>query len=150
MGVTPEGSAEGGAGQPGAERVDGEAGFSRWVDVGDERGAGDLLELRRQRGGECEDVGDDDVRPQLANERERVGGGLDDGLVEVEGLGTGGEDLVLGRRGEGEALGLDVLPPARPGLKRDVVPARRERPPEGDHGEGVPWVAEGAEQRAHV
>ena len=39
----------------------------------------------------------------------RVRGRVDDRLVEVERLGPGGEDLVLGRRGEGHALGLHVL-----------------------------------------
>ena len=41
-----------------------------------------------------------------------------------------------------------VRAPARPGLQRDVVPARGERPPEGDHREGVAGVAEGAQQDA--
>ncbi len=77
-------------------------------------------------------------------------GGLDDGLVEVQRLGARGEDLVLGRRREGEALGLDVLAPARPGLQRDLVAAGRERAPERDHREGVAGVAEGAQQHTHA
>ncbi len=75
-------------------------------------------------------------------------GGVDDGFVEVERLGALREDLVLGGGREADALGLDVLLPALPGLQRDVVPARDERAPERDHREGVAGVAEGAEQHA--
>ena len=83
---------------------------------------------------------------QLAHERDGVVRGVDDGLVEVEWLGPGGEDAVLGGGGEVQPLGFDVLLPAPPGLQRDVVSAGGERAPEGDHGKGVPGVAEGAEQ----
>ncbi len=76
-------------------------------------------------------------------------GGVHDGLVEVERLGPRREHLVLGRGGEGHALGLDVRLPAPPGLQRDVVPARGERAAERDHREGVTRVAEGAQQDAH-
>ena len=71
---------------------------------------------------------------------------MDDGLVEVQRLGAGGEHAVLGRSREGKALGLDVLAPALPGLQRHVVAASGERPPEGDHREGVAGVAEGAQR----
>ncbi len=47
--------------QPRAERVDRQAGLALREDVGDQRRAGNALELRRERGGEREDVGDDDV-----------------------------------------------------------------------------------------
>ena len=69
---------------------------------------------------------------------------MNDGLVEVEGLGTGGKHLILGRGREREALGLDVVLPAPPRLQRDLVASRPQRPPEGDHREGMAGVAEGA------
>ena len=77
------------------------------VDVGDQRRARHALELGRERRREREDVGDGDVRAQLAHERERVERGVHDGLVEVERLGPRGKDLVLGRGRERHALGLD-------------------------------------------
>ena len=57
-----------------------------------------------------------------------------------------GEDVVLGRGGEGHPLGLDVLAPARPGLQRHVVAAAGERAAERDRRKRVARVAEGAEQ----
>ena len=117
-----------------------------WVDVGDERRARPLLELGSEGGREREDVGDDDIRLQLAHERQGVPCGLNDRLVEVEWLRAGGEHAVLGRGGEAKALGLDILSPARPCLQCDVVAARAERAAEGDHRECVAGVAECAEQ----
>ncbi len=146
LGAAPERPPGGGARQPGAERVDREVGLPVRVDVGDERGSRTAVELGGERGGEREDVCDDDVGAQLAHERERVDGRVHDRLVEVKRLGPAGKDLVLRRGSEVEPLGLDVLLPAPPGLKRHVVSAGGERAPEGDHREGVPGVAEGAEQ----
>src|SRR5204863_3304922 len=64
-----------------AERVDGEVRFTVGIDVGDERCARHARELARQRGREREDVGDEHVGRHLANERQRVPGGVHDGLV---------------------------------------------------------------------
>ncbi len=71
---------------------------------------------------------------------------MHDGLVEIERLGTLREHLILGRRGEADALGLDVGAPACPRLQRHVVSARHERAAERDHRKRVPGIAEGAEQ----
>ena len=118
------------------------------VDVGDEGGAGHVLELGGESGGEREDVGNDRVGAQLAHQRLRVDGGVDHRLVEVERLRPGGEHLVLGGGGERETLGLDVVAPARPRLQRHLVAAGAQGAAEGDHREGVARIAERAEQQA--
>ena len=116
------------------------------VHVRDQRRPRPAVELGRERRREREDVGDDDLGGELAHERQRVVGGVDDGLVEVERLGALREDLVLGRGRERHPLALDVALPAPPGLQRDLVTARHERAAERDHRKSVAGVAEGAQQ----
>jgi hypothetical protein len=67
-----------------------------------------------------------------------------DRLVEIEGLGSRREDLILRRGGEGEPLALDVLLPALPGLQRDLVAALGQRAAERNSRECVSGIAEGA------
>ncbi len=62
-GPAPESAPDRRSRQPRAERVDRQAGLALREDVGDQRRVGDALDLRRERGGEREDVGDDDVGP---------------------------------------------------------------------------------------
>ena len=151
VGATPEGASGSGARHARAERVDGETARAVGMDMRDEGGARSPIELGGEGGGEREDVVDDDMGLHVAHERERVAGGARDGGVEVErwraGI-AGGEDAILGGGGEGEPLGFDLVLPALPGLQRDVVSARGKGTPEGDHGEGVAGVAEGAEQHS--
>ncbi len=79
------------------------------------------------------------------DERQGVDRRMDHRLVEAERLGAVGKDAVLGRGGEGEALGLHVRLPARHVCS--VTRARaRERPAQGDHRERVARIAEGAQQ----
>ncbi|HVA19760.1 MAG TPA: hypothetical protein VMU55_06285 [Solirubrobacteraceae bacterium] len=119
----------------------------------DERRARNRAQLGREGRTEREDVMHDDVGAHLLDERERVARGVDDRLVEVEGpgpaIGIGGWDrerAVLGRGRERQPLGLHMLAPPTPRLKRYVVPARAQRAAQGDHGKRVPGIAEGAEQ----
>ncbi|HLL92900.1 MAG TPA: hypothetical protein VK252_08170 [Solirubrobacteraceae bacterium] len=145
----PQRAAHRRARQAGAERVDGEVRRHVWVDVGDQRRARPAVDLRRQRGGQREDVRHHHVWGQLAHQRDRVRGRMHHRLIEVQRLRTRGEDLVLRRRRERQALILDVLLPARPRLQRHLMPARRQRAPQRDHREGVARVAERAQQDAH-
>src|SRR5713226_644010 len=128
------------------ERVGRETGLAGRVYVRHERRGRHALELAGQRGGEREDVGDDRVRPRLGHQRARLGRGAHRGDVGLQRPRRGGEDLVFGRRGESHSRRLDVLAPPAPGLQHDLVAARRERPPERDHREGMAGVAEGSEQ----
>ena len=78
------------------------------VDVGDERRVWDAAQLGGEGRSQREDVRDDDVRSQLAHERQRVARGVHDSLVEVQRLGAVGERLVLGGGREAQiALGFD-------------------------------------------
>ena len=87
LGTTPQRAPQPGAGEAGAERVDRKVRFAVWIHVGDERGERQLLELGGERGGEREDVGDDGVRLELAQQRLGIARGVHDRLVEIERLG---------------------------------------------------------------
>ena len=50
LGTTPQRAPERGAGEAGAERVDRKVRFAVWINVGDERGERQLLELGGERG----------------------------------------------------------------------------------------------------
>src|SRR5207248_678380 len=144
LGTPPQGPTESRACEARAERVDREVGLTVRIDVRYERRARDLFQLRGERGGEREDVRDEHIRRRRSQERERVTRGVNDRLVEIERLGPRGKHLILRRGREREALGLDVVAPAPPGLKRDLVASRPQRPSEGDHRKGVAGVAESA------
>jgi len=85
--------------------------------------------LARQGRREREDVGHDDVRPRLGDQRPRFGGRAHGRFVGLERPRTGGEDLVLRRRREPHARRLDVLGPPRPRLQHDLVATGDERTP---------------------
>ena len=146
VGAAPHRPAGSRARQASAERIDRELALTVRIDVRDQGRVGHPLDLRGERRCEREDVRDDDLRLQVSHERERVSRCVHDGLVEVERLWTGRKDLVLRRGGEANALRLDGLAPASPGLERDLMTARDERTAQRDHGEGVTRVAEGAQQ----
>ncbi len=146
-GASPEGAAERGARQAGADRVDRGASGGWGCTWGISVAPGTLLKLGGERGGEREDVGDHHLRFELAHERERVAGGVHDGLVEVQRRPAAiREDVVLGGGGEAHTLRLHVARASAPRLQRHLVPARRQRAPERDHREGVARIPEGAEQ----
>jgi hypothetical protein len=93
------------------------------VYVGNQRGAWDACDLAGERGTQSENVVHDDMWLQFPHERERVAGGIDDGLVEVEWLFADWEDAVLGSWGECESLCLHMRAPTLPGLQRNLVAA---------------------------
>ncbi len=142
-------TADDGARQPCADRVRREAGVGSRIDVRDQRCDRNTGELGRERRRQREDVGDDHVGSQLLDERQRVARRPYDGLVGLQCTTQGGEDVVLGRRREAEALRLDLRLPPTPGLHDHLVPVPAEGPPEGDDRERVSRIPEGAEQDLH-
>ncbi len=91
---------------------------------------------------------DDHVRFQLTHQWERVAGGIDDSLVEIQRLIADRKCAVLRGGGEGDALRLHRHAPALPCLKCHVMATGEQGAPEPDHRECVAGVAEGAEQQA--
>ena len=69
-----------------------------------------------------------------------------DRLVGPERLAVAREDRELGRGREAQPLALGVRRPARPRLQQHVVAAGAQRAAEGQEREGVPGVAERAEE----
>ncbi|HYH58194.1 MAG TPA: hypothetical protein VD790_03080 [Thermoleophilaceae bacterium] len=113
--------------------------------MGDERRPPPALELRRQPGGDREDVRHDHLGIDLLDQRLRLARRPYRRLIRLEGPLARGEDLVLGRRLEAHAERLDVRAPLGPGLEADGVPASGELGAERDRGERVPRVAERGE-----
>jgi hypothetical protein len=113
-----------------------------------ERRPGPPLELGGERARDREDVGDDQLGIDAADQLARDARRLDGGRVGLERPLASGEDLVLRGRREADALALGVVAPAVPGLESDVVAAARQLGAEGDRREGVSGIAEGGEQEA--
>ncbi|HEY7257028.1 MAG TPA: hypothetical protein VH476_10140 [Solirubrobacterales bacterium] len=116
--------------------------------MGDQGRARDSHHLGGERRRQGQNVADDDVGPQLLEQRHqrpcRLGGVIAFGRV-----GVGGREhpVFLGR-GEAEAGVLDRGAALLPRLERDLGAARRQRPAEGDRGKDVAGVAEGGDQVA--
>ena len=143
-------AAERRARQPRADRVGREAGRRPRMHVRDQRGHGHAAELRGERRGGGEDVGDRDVGRERLDRRDGLPRGAHRGLVGLERPLARREHLVLGRGGERHPRRARGLLPAPPGLQRDGVAAGDERLAEREHGEGVARVAERAEVDAQA
>ena len=113
----------------------------------DQRRHRDALELAGHRRRERQDVVHDDIGPQLGDRTPRVcpvarttASYISNGSPAPGNSGYSGADTnrIPAR--------LDVLAPARPGLERHLVPARRQLGAEREHREGVTGLAERAQE----
>ncbi len=140
--VPPDRPPEGRARRPQPDREERHARLDYRVDVGDQGRQRDPGPLGGEGRGKGEDVADDDVRAEVLQQRQqrprRLGG-----VLAVVGIGfRRREHAVFLGRGEAEPGALDRPPALLPGLDHDLVPARRQRPPQRDRREDVPGVAE--------